>query len=86
MTLDEFKAAGLELEHELDVIDDYGFENTIKYWIEPLRVENNEVKAVNVCTDWAVEFRFNVMPGDTPRSIMNMAEACIEDSYNEYED
>lgn len=83
MTLDEFNHAGLGLEVEMDVIDDDGFENTIKYWIEPLRVEDNEVKAVHVCTDWAVEFSFNVMDGDTPGSILKMAEACIEDAYND---
>ena len=83
MTLDEFNNAGLRLEVEMDVKDDDGFENTIKYWIEPLRVEGNEVKAVHVCTDWAIEFSFNIMDNDTPCSILKMAEACIEDAYND---
>lgn len=83
MTLDEFNNAGLGLEAEIDVKDDDGFENTIKYWIEPLRVEGNEVKAVHVCTDWAIEFSFNIMDNDTPSSILKMAEACIEDAYND---
>ncbi|WPK29059.1 hypothetical protein [Escherichia phage vB_EcoP_EP32B] len=83
MTLDEFNNAGLGLEVEIDVKDDDGFENTIKYWIEPLRVEGNEVKAVHVCTDWAIEFSFNIMDTDTPGSILKMAEACIEDAYND---
>lgn len=83
MTLDEFNNAGLNLEVEMDVKDDDGFENTIKYWIEPLRVEGNEVKAVHVCTDWAIEFSFNIMDNDTPDYILKMAEACIEDAYND---
>ncbi|QHR68256.1 hypothetical protein moha_123 [Escherichia phage moha] len=83
MTLDEFNNAGLGLEVEIDVKDDDGFENTIKYWIEPIRVEGDEVKAVHVCTDWAIEFSFNIMDNDTPGSILKMAEACIEDAYND---
>lgn len=81
MTLYEFNEAGLGFEHDCEVKDDDGYEQIIKYWIEPSEVEDGKVKKYHVCTDWAVEFGFNALDNDTPSSVLEMAESCIKDAY-----
>lgn len=82
MTLDEFKNSGLELEHECFVQDDDGYSQIIKFWFEAVTERDSDrVIKMFVCTDWAVEFSFNVMDTDTPETLIHMAESCIKDAY-----
>lgn len=83
MTLDEFKRAGLCMTHEYEVLDDDGWGQNIKYWLEANRLdEDGNVVEVFVHTDWAYSFSFNSNSEDTPRSMLELAEVLIKDAWN----
>ena len=81
MTFDEFKNVMMSQHFECEVKDDIGHKEIIEYWFEPLEVEDNCIKKVTVCTDWAVSFNFNILDNDTPKSLRDMAVSCIKDAY-----
>lgn len=82
MTLDEFDKAGLCFKHKCEVFDDENKPQVIKFWFEAQTDGvSEELVKVQVFTDWAVEFSFNVMPEDTYDTLVHMAESCIKDAY-----